>query len=123
MNNEIVEAVGTIKEKSEELGYHISGMVTFGVSAGGTLAMNLAYSSKSPIPVKFVFQLAAPTYFDSNNWKILIKVDKLNSKEEFLYMMTGEDLSMENWKRSVDRISPSTAVKIINPVPSFIGYG
>ena len=42
MNEEIENAVTAIKQKTEELGYHIAGMAPCGVSAGGTLAMNLA---------------------------------------------------------------------------------
>mgnify|MGYP002238125220 CR=1 FL=1 len=59
MNEEIENAVKAIKQKTKELGYHIAGMAPCGVSAGGTLAMNLAYNGNSAIPVKFVFQLAA----------------------------------------------------------------
>ena len=40
MNEEIENAVTAIKQKTEELGYHIAGMAPCGVSAGGTLAMN-----------------------------------------------------------------------------------
>ena len=45
------------------MGYRVTGMAASGVSAGGTLAMNLAYGGNSAIPVRFVFELAAPTYF------------------------------------------------------------
>ena len=88
MNTEIENAVKAIKQKTEELGYHIAGMAPCGVSAGGTLAMNLAYNGNSVIPVKFVFQLAAPTYFDPSEWSLLMKVDKLDSEDAFCYMMT-----------------------------------
>ncbi len=44
MNEEIENAVKAIKQKTKELGYHIAGMAPCGVSAGGTLAMNLAYN-------------------------------------------------------------------------------
>ena len=42
MNKEIENAVRAIRQRTEELGYHIAGMAPCGVSAGGTLAMNLA---------------------------------------------------------------------------------
>ena len=67
MNHEIEAAVRAIKQKAEDLGYRIAGMAPCGASAGGTLAMNLAYNGNSAIPVKFVFQMAAPTYFPCSN--------------------------------------------------------
>jgi len=83
MNKEIEAAVESIKEKADSLGYHIEAMASSGVSAGGTLAMNLAYNGRSAIPVRFVFQLAAPTWFDPEDWGLLKKVDHLDTDEEF----------------------------------------
>ena len=68
-------------------------MAPFGVSAGGTLAMNLAYNGNSAIPVRFVFQVAAPTYFEPSEWPLLMKVDKLTSAHDFCKMMTGIETS------------------------------
>ena len=79
MNAEIEDAVKAIKGQVENLGYHIAGMAPCGVSAGGTLAMNLAYNGNSVIPVKFVFQIAAPTYFESSEWSLDRKSTRLNS--------------------------------------------
>ena len=84
MNEEIENTIEAIKVKTNELGYNVVAMASSGVSAGGTLAMNLAYNSNSIIPVKFVFQLAAPTYFEPNDWELLMKVNHWNSHEEFL---------------------------------------
>ena len=120
MNTEIENAVKAIKQKTEELGYHIAGMAPCGVSAGGTLAMNLAYNGNSVIPVKFVFQLAAPTYFDPSEWPLLMKVDKLDSEEAFCYMMTGKELT--DYETEIRRISPACIVNE-KSVPSLIGYG
>ena len=120
MNTEIENAVKAIKQKTEELGYHITGMAPCGVSAGGTLAMNLAYNGNSVIPVKFVFQLAAPTYFDPSEWSLLMKVDKLDSEEAFCYMMTEKELT--DYETEIRRISPACIVNE-NSVPSLIGYG
>ena len=120
MNEEIENAVKTIKQKTEELGYHIAGMAPCGVSAGGTLAMNLAYNGNSAIPVKFVFQLAAPTYFAPSEWSLLMKVDRLNSEEEFYKMMTGKEL--EDYDTEIQNISPACIVNE-DSVPSLIGYG
>ena len=120
MNEEIENAVTAIKQKTEELGYHISGMAPCGVSAGGTLAMNLAYNGNSAIPVKFVFQLAAPTYFAPSEWSLLMKVDRLDSEEKFCKMMTGKEL--EDYDTEIQNISPACIVNE-DSVPSLIGYG
>lgn len=120
MNEEIENAVTAIKQKTEELGYHIAGMAPCGVSAGGTLAMNLAYNGNSAIPVKFVFQLAAPTYFAPSEWSLLMKVDRLDSEEKFCKMMTGKEL--ENYDTEIQNISPACIVNE-DSVPSLIGYG
>lgn len=59
MNKEIENAVRAIRQRTEELGYHIAGMAPFGVSAGGTLAMNLAYSGNSAIPVRLPLKMCS----------------------------------------------------------------
>ena len=120
MNEEIENAVTAIKQKTEELGYHIAGMAPCGVSAGGTLAMNLAYNGNSAIPVKFVFQLAAPTYFAPSEWSLLMKVDRLDSEEKFCKMMTGKEL--EDYDTEIQNMSPACIVNE-DSVPSLIGYG
>ena len=120
MNEEIENAVTAIKQKTEELGYHIAGMAPCGVSAGGTLAMNLAYNGNSAIPVKFVFQLAAPTYFAPSEWSLLMKVDRLDSEEKLCKMMTGKEL--EDYDTEIQNISPACIVNE-DSVPSLIGYG
>ena len=120
MNEEIENAVTAIKQKTEELGYHIAGMAPCGVSAGGTLAMNLAYNGNSAIPVKFVFQLAAPTYFAPSEWSLLMKVGRLDSEEKFCKMMTGKEL--EDYDTEIQNISPACIVNE-DSVPSLIGYG
>lgn len=120
MNQEIEAAVEAIKQKTASLGYRIVGMAPCGVSAGGTLAMNLAYNGNSAISVKFVFQLAAPTYFDPSEWSLLIRVDKLKSENEFCKMMTGKEL--EDYSQEIRSISPACLVKD-DSVPSLIGYG
>lgn len=120
MNEEIENAVKAIKLKAAGLGYQIEGMAPCGVSAGGTLAMNLAYNGNSVIPVKFVFQLAAPTFFEPSEWSLLMKVDGIKTEKEFCKMMTGNE--QNNYDSEISNISPACIVNI-NPVPSLIGYG
>ena len=120
MNEEIENAVRAIQQRTAELGYHVAGMAPFGVSAGGTLAMNLAYNGNSAIPVKFVFQMAAPTYFEPSEWSLLMKVDKLASAIDFCKMMTGEELG--DYTLDIQKISPAGIVND-DSVPSLIAYG
>ena len=46
--------------------------------------MNLAYGGNSAIPVRFVFELAAPTYFVAEDWGSLMKSDNLGSRRRIL---------------------------------------
>lgn len=122
MNNEIENSIKAIKEYLDNLGYNVVGMASSGVSAGGTLAMNLAYNGNSAIPVKFVFQLAGPTFFKPSEWGLLKKVDKLDTDEEFYEMMTGLPFEKDLSQEEINKISPSALVNE-NTVPSLIGYG
>ena len=122
MNEEIEHAVMSIKQYANSLGYEIAAMASCGVSAGGTLAMNLAYNGNSAIPVKFVFQLAAPTYFEPDDWELLMKVNKWESKEIFLKEMTGKEVDIENYLSEIEKISPASRV-FENSPPTLIGYG
>lgn len=84
--------------------------------------MNLAYNGNSSIPVKFVFQLAGPTFFEPSEWGLLKKVDKLDTDEEFYEMMTGLPFEKDLSQEEINKISPSALVNE-NTVPSLIGYG
>ena len=122
MNAEIENAVKAIKEMTDSLGYHVEAMASCGVSAGGTLAMNLAYGNNSVIPVEFVFQLAAPAYFEPDDWELLMKVNGWESKEEFLRQMTGAELCGEDYIPEIEKISPASQVTV-NAPPTLMGYG
>ena len=117
MNEEIENAVQAIKVNTSELGYNVVAMASSGVSAGGTLAMNLAYNSNSVIPVKFVFQLAAPTYFEPNDWSLLKKVNRWNSNEEFLKVMTEKPT-----RPQAPRFSHGDRAAFLFPVVSYVLY-
>lgn len=81
MNEEILSCVAAIKEQASQLGIDLTQMATCGVSAGGTLAMNYAYKNAdiSAIPVKFVFQLAAPASFEPSDWSLLKSIDHITT--------------------------------------------
>lgn len=84
--------------------------------------MNLAYGGNSAIPVRFVFELAAPTYFVAEDWGSLMKSDNLGSEEEFYRMMTGKELSAQEYRQEIKKISPTCLVGE-DSVPTLIGYG
>lgn len=127
INKEVENCVKAIKEYTEKNGIKISSMAVSGVSAGGTIAMNFAYKNNSVIPVKFVFQLAAPTLFEPDEWDLLKKVDHIKTDEDFLTMMTGINITSKmlgtgEYKKYVNEISPAKLVND-NTIPTLIGYG
>lgn len=122
MEKEIENAVAAISEYAKNARIQIVDMAVCGVSAGGTLAMNFAYGGHSTIPVRFVFQLAAPTYFAADEWGLLKKIDGLKSDAEFYRMMIGDDYSEENLQDGINSISPASLVNE-NSVPTLMGYG
>ncbi|MCD8335993.1 MAG: alpha/beta hydrolase [Lachnospiraceae bacterium] len=129
MNREIAECVAAIKQNCTDLGYDVDEMAVCGVSAGGTLAMNYAYSSAvtSAIPVRFVFQLAGPADFNPDDWEILIRTNKWDGAKEFVQQMTGiavtdEQMVNGDYEPYIDAISPARLVDE-NSVPTLCGYG
>lgn len=122
MGQEIVAAVAAIKDYAESADIEIVDMAVCGVSAGGSLAMNFAYGGQSAIPVRFAFQLAAPTYFAADEWELLKKVDGIKSDEEYYRMMIDDDYSAEKLQEEIDSISPASLVDE-DSVPTLLGYG
>lgn len=116
MNDEIAACVAAIDAYCTSLGCQIDGMAPVGVSAGGTLAMNYAYTcaDSSAIPVRFVCQLAGPADFQPEDWGLLKQANGITSDEDFIAMMAGNG--------SIDEISPA---RLITPasVPTLMGYG
>lgn len=129
MNEEIGSCVNAIQKKCQELGYALGGMATCGTSAGGTLAMNYAYTcaESSAVPVKFVFHLAGPTDLEPSDWELAKKVNGIKTDSEFIKMMTGEEFTEEQIKNgehrtAVEAISPASLVSA-DSVPTLCGYG
>ncbi len=129
MNNEIASCVQAIYDMCMSRGYQLTGMAVCGVSAGGTLAMNYAYTcaDASPVPVRFVFQLAGPADFEPSDWSILMRVNKWQDAKEFVEQMTGHAVNnsqMENggYQSYIDGISPARLVTK-ESVPTLCGYG
>ena len=128
MDKEIDNCVNAIYGKCKSLGYEVTGMATCGVSAGGTLAMNYAFIEKDfKIPVRFVFQLAAPADFEPSDWDILKKTNKWKTDAEFATNMTGTEITTEminsgEYTQYINKISPARLVSDKTP-PVLCGYG
>lgn len=129
MHEEIISCVAAIKDHAQTLGITFDGMAVCGVSAGGTLAMNYAYkcADTSPVPVKFVFQLAGPADFEPGDWGILMRVNRWKTEKEFVEQMTGQtftDEQMANgeYDNDINSISPARIVDE-DSVPTLCGYG
>ena len=122
LEDQIANAIIQAQSKGDDRTSKSGNILIFGAHGSGktTLAMNLAYNGNSAIPVKFVFQLAAPTYFAPSEWSLLMKVDRLDSEEKFCKMMTGKEL--EDYDTEIQNISPACIVNE-DSVPSLIGYG
>lgn len=75
-----------------------------------------------PYRSDLVFELAAPTYLVAEDWGSLMKSDNLGSEEEFYRMMTGKELSAQEYRQEIKKISPTCLVGE-DSVPTLIGYG
>ncbi|MCM1188577.1 MAG: hypothetical protein NC541_04710 [bacterium] len=51
-----------------EPGYHVNEMATTGGSAGGCLAMLVAFKDPDRLPIRFVFEETGPASFESELW-------------------------------------------------------
>ncbi len=129
MNAEVGSCVRAIREECLARGIDLDGMAVCGVSAGGTLAMNYAYTcaGTSAVPVRFVFQLAAPADFEPSDWDVLLRVNKWANRKVFVEQMTGHtvtDAQMADgaYQPYIDAISPARLVRA-DTVPTLCGYG
>lgn len=124
MNDQVGACVNATQLKCAELGYDLKNMAVCGVSAGGTLAMNYAYTcaESSAVPVAFVFQLAAPLEFTPADWSLLKQVNKWETDADFVRCMTGLDILETEYASAISAISPACQITE-NSVPTLLGYG
>lgn len=122
---ELRNTVQVVKDDCAKRGYNITEMATTGGSAGGCLAMLLAYREAEtlPIPVKFVFEQTGPASFEPDGWG---QTDD-KGRAEFVSMMTGikftaADVGSEAYQKAIDEISPAALVNN-SSVPTIIAYG
>lgn len=125
MFEELRNTVQAVKDECAERGYNITEMATTGGSAGGCLAMLLAYREPeaSPIPVKFVFEQTGPASFEPDGWGHTEDA----GRAEFVSLMTGikftaADVGTEAYQKAIDEISPAALVNS-STVPTIIAYG
>ena len=110
MNEEIENAVKAIKKETEELGYRVAGIGSQWSVCGRNTGDESGLWWQFCHPVRFVFELAAPTYFVAEDWGSLMKSDNLGSEEEFYRMMTGKELSAQEYRQEIKKISPTKHV-------------
>ena len=61
-------------------------------------------------------------YFEPDDWELLMKVNKWDTKEEFLRQMTGGNSYRDDYISEIEKISPASQVSENSP-PTLIGYG
>lgn len=125
MYDDLMTAVNTSVNKCEELGYHLNEIATTGGSAGGCLAMLIAFKEpdKLPIPIKFVFEETGPASFEPELWDC----ETAEQKADFVNTVTGNhftvnDVGNEEFQAAIDEISVSTMINK-DSVPILLAYG
>ncbi len=125
MYSQILTQVASIKRRTADLGYNVTGMATSGDSAGGYLALLYAYRAKeaSPIPVKMVFQMTGPVTFEPSEWNITETKDIAESISKLSGKTVTEEMILGGEADEIIReISPALLVDN-NTVPTVIAYG
>jgi acetyl esterase/lipase len=125
MYDELVKAVNEVIKVSNDKGYNITEMATTGESAGGCLAMLLAfrYGDESPVPIRFVIEESGPASFEPELWANTDDQIKIN----FINRMAGksfelEDIGSEDYQNAINEISPVYYVNE-NTIPILLAYG
>ncbi len=125
MYEDLMTAVDVSVKKAGELGYHINDMATTGGSAGGCLAMMVAYKEpdRLPVPIRFVFEETGPASFEPELWGI----ETDDEKRQFVYWVTGSEFSADEvgskeYQEAIDGISVATMINE-NSVPILLAYG
>lgn len=125
MYEELVAALKHAISGAEEAGYPVTEMAVTGESAGGCLAMLLAfrYGDSSDIPIRFVFQESGPASFQPDLWASATEQGQV----DFVNSMTGrtftvEDMEFEEYRMAIDEISPVSYINQ-NTVPLLLAYG
>lgn len=125
MFSELRNTIAAAKEHCETLGYPVKQMVPCGLSAGGCLALLLAYREveASHLPVAFCFAQSAPVSFEPTLWAATEDEQKAALVSELTGIsFSAEDVGSEAYQEELDRISPASLVNETS-VPTILGYG
>lgn len=125
MHEELCSIIRSAKAYCAERGFEITEMATTGESAGGYLALLLAYREPEamPVPVKFAFTISAPTTFEPEAWGLTEDADKVEFVNRFSgASFTKDDIGSEVWQEAINWISP-TALVSGESVPTILAYG
>lgn len=124
MYDELVKSLNKAINEAKDKGYNITEMAVTGESAGGCLAMLLAFRySDSPIPVRFIFEESGPASFEPSLWADT----DIEGQVSFINSMTGksfkvDDIGTVEYQKAIDEISPYTYINE-NTIPMLIAYG
>lgn len=125
MYAELVRTANVAVEECARRGYRVTEMATTGGSAGGCLALLVAYRDPGalPVPVRFVFEQTGPASFEPDLWGQTEDV----GRAAFVSMMTGrsfeaQDVGTEAYQAAIDEISPAALVDD-GAVPTLMAYG
>ena len=124
MYDELVKALNEVIKEANNKGYNITEMAVTGESAGGCLAMLLAFRyENSPIPIKFIFEESGPASFEPSMWADTDKEGQVS----FINSMTGksfkvEDMATEEYQNAINEISPVSYINE-NTIPMLLAYG
>ncbi|WP_211201793.1 alpha/beta hydrolase family protein [Paenibacillus peoriae] len=125
MYDELRNTMQVVIDDCANRGYRITEAATTGGSAGGTLAMLMAYKEPEtlPVPVKFVFEQTGPALFEPDFWG----QTEDDGRAMFVSMMTGynftaQDIGSNKYMQTIKEISPALLVNE-NTVPTILGYG
>jgi acetyl esterase/lipase len=125
MYEDLMTAADVIVKAADELGYHINEMATTGCSAGGCLAMLVAFKEpdRLPVPIRFVFEETGPASFEPELWGN----ETDDQKRTFVYAVTGKEFTASevgnaDYQAAIDEISVSTMISE-DSVPILLAYG
>jgi acetyl esterase/lipase len=125
MVEDLISAVEVSIDKAEELGYHVTEMATTGGSAGGCLAMLVAFKEpdRLPVPIRLVFEETGPASFEPELWD----VDTDEAKAAFVNTVSGKsftaaDVGSAEFQNAINEISAATMIDENTP-PILLAYG
>lgn len=127
MAAQAMKCVEAVRKKCNEIGYPVTEMAVTGGSAGGAIALLFAYGTgtKSPVPIKFVFEQTGPVFFDPVMWGTVNYAYELQAIS--ISAFSGENITPEMVKNGehyayIEDMSPASLVKD-STVPTLCAYG